>query len=149
MGLPQSFEPNRGQADRRVEYLAHGSGYSLSLARGEALFSLIDEGGPRRPAQSAAVRVKVLGSNRRVPGRPSDLQTGKSNYFIGNNPNLWRRDLPHYGRVEYSGIYPGIDLAYYGAGQQLEYDFVVRPQARPRGGAGERALQAWRWRRRA
>jgi hypothetical protein len=115
-----------------VEYLAHGPGYSLSLARGEALLSLIDEGGPRRPAQSAAVRVKVLGSNRRVPGRPSDLQTGKSNYFIGNNPNLWRRDLPHYGRVEYSGIYPGIDLAYYGAGQQLEYDFVVRPQARPR-----------------
>ena len=132
VGLPQSFEPNRGQADRRVEYLAHGPGYSLSLARGEALLNLTDEGGPRRRAKSAAVRVKVLGSDRRVTGYPSDLQTGKSNYFIGNNPKLWQRDLPHYGRVEYSGIYPGIDLAYYGAGQQLEYDFVVRPQAQPR-----------------
>src|SRR5215472_9733059 len=100
MGLPQSFEPNQGQADRRVEYLAHGPGYSLSLARGEALLSLTDEGGPRRRAKSAAVRVKVLGSDRRVTGYPSDLQTGKSNYFIGNNPKLWQRDLPHYGRVE-------------------------------------------------
>ena len=87
VGLPQSFEPNRGQADRRVEYLAHGPGYSLSLARGEALLNLTDEGGPRRRAKSAAVRVKVLGSDRRVTGYASDLQTGKSNYFIGNNPS--------------------------------------------------------------
>lgn len=77
------------------------------------------------------MRLKVAGANRNVQGRASDLQIGKSNYFIGNDPRQWLTDLPHYGRVEYAGIYPGIDLVYYGTGHQLEYDFVVRPKANP------------------
>ncbi|MCA1702529.1 MAG: SBBP repeat-containing protein, partial [Actinobacteria bacterium] len=35
------------------------------------------------------------------------------------------------GRVAYSGVYPGIDLAYYAKGNQVEYDFVVAPGADP------------------
>jgi hypothetical protein len=31
--------------------------------------------------------------------------------------------------VKYSGVYPGVDLVYYGNQQQLEYDFVVAPGA--------------------
>jgi hypothetical protein len=61
-----------------------------------------------------------------------EAQPSKSNYFIGSNPNLWRRGISHFGRVEYGGIYKGIDLTYYGTGQRLEYDFVVRPHADPR-----------------
>jgi hypothetical protein len=29
--LPLAFEPNRGQADSRVSFLARGAGYSISL----------------------------------------------------------------------------------------------------------------------
>ena len=38
---------------------------------------------------------------------------------------------PHYARVEYQDIYPGIDLAYYGNQRRLEYDFLVEPGADP------------------
>jgi hypothetical protein len=34
--------------------------------------------------------------------------------------------------VEYDKVYPGIDVAYYGVGQQLEYDFILGPHADPR-----------------
>src|SRR5205807_1047236 len=33
------------------------------------------------------------------------------------------------GRVRFSAIYPGIDLAYYGVGRELEFDLIVSPEA--------------------
>jgi hypothetical protein len=40
-------------------------------------------------------------------------------------------EIPTYAKVLYQQVYPGIDLDYYGSGQQLEYDFVVAPGADP------------------
>ena len=39
--------------------------------------------------------------------------------------------IPQFAGVEYQGVYPGIDLVYYGNQQQLEYDFRVAPGADP------------------
>src|SRR2546426_6077837 len=39
---------------------------------------------------------------------------GKANYFIGNDPSKWRTDVPTYAKVQYTNVYPGIDLIYYG-----------------------------------
>jgi|GEM_PF-3587383 len=56
---------------------------------------------------------------------------GKANYFVGSNPSEWRTNVPLYGRVHYAGVYPGIDLVYYGNGGRVEYDFRVAPGADP------------------
>ncbi|MBW3624591.1 MAG: SBBP repeat-containing protein, partial [Armatimonadetes bacterium] len=40
-------------------------------------------------------------------------------------------NVPTYARVRYQSVYRGIDLVYYGKGQQLEYDFIVDPGADP------------------
>ena len=76
--------------------------------------------------------MKLLGANPHAHADGRELQAGKSNYFIGTNPNSWRTDILRYGRVEYRDIYPGINVAYYGDNRQLEYDFIVAPQADPR-----------------
>jgi len=55
----------------------------------------------------------------------------KSNYFIGNDPKKWRTDVRQYAKVKYTGVYPGIDLLYYGSQRELEYDFIVAPGASP------------------
>lgn len=57
--------------------------------------------------------------------------TGKSNYFIGDDSRDWQTDIPTFASVRQQGIYPGIDAVFYGNRQQLEYDFVVAPQADP------------------
>ena len=69
-------------------------------------------------------------STPRVTGL--DELPGKSNYFLGNNPENWQTNVPNYARVKYEQVYPGIDMVYYGNQQDLEYDFVVSPGSDPR-----------------
>jgi hypothetical protein len=58
---------------------------------------------------------------------------GYSNYFTGGDPRAWHTKVPHYRRVMYSDVYPGVDLVFYGKQQQLEYDYVLSPGADPKG----------------
>ena len=57
-----------------------------------------------------------------------EAQPGKSNYLIGSDPKSWNRNVPHYGQVRYSEVYPGVDLIYHGNQRLLEYDFAVAPK---------------------
>ncbi len=131
--LPQGFEPNHGQADQKVDFISHGPGYSFLLSAKEADLQLIAaSAGPHAQIRKNTLRMKLLGANPHAHADGRELQAGKSNYFIGTNPNSWRTDILRYGRVEYRDIYPGINVAYYGDNRQLEYDFIVAPQADPR-----------------
>ncbi len=81
---------------------------------------------------SAVVRIALKGaaSSPQIVG--VDTTAGKSNYFIGNDARKWHTDVPNYAKVELKGVYPGIDLVYYGGSQtQLEYDFRLAPGADP------------------
>ena len=60
-----------------------------------------------------------------------DELPGKANYFIGRDPKRWRTDVAGYAKLRCRGVYPGIDLLYYGSGRELEYDFVVAPGGDP------------------
>jgi len=54
---------------------------------------------------------------------------GKVNYLLGNCPAQWHRGILTYAKVRYENLYPGVDLVCYGNQEQLEYDFIVAPQA--------------------
>ncbi len=56
---------------------------------------------------------------------------GRVNYFLGNDPAKWRRGVPTYSRVVEHDAWPGVDVAYYGTGGQVECDFIVAPGADP------------------
>ena len=122
--LPLAFEPNRGQADRRVRFLARGSGYSLLLVNDEAVLALA--GG------KAVVQLQWLGARRQARVEGQDRLPGVSNYFRGSDPAKWQTGIPQFGQVKFSGVYPGIDLVYYGKQRQLEYDVILSPHADPR-----------------
>jgi hypothetical protein len=132
--LPLMFEPNHGQTDARVRFLARGSGYGLYLTAREAVLALQQSSvDPQQPGpQTSVVSMRLAGENS--PADPiGDVQLpGKSNYFIGNDPAQWHRDVPQFARVRYHDVYPGIDLVYYGNQGRLEYDFEVAPGADPK-----------------
>jgi hypothetical protein len=80
--------------------------------------------------QETALRLSLDGAAPSAP-QASGLLVGQSNYFLGQDPAQWHRQVPHFGRVDYPGIYPGIDLTYYGKERSLEYDFRVSADANP------------------
>ena len=141
--LPIRFEANEGQTDARVKFMARGAGYSVFLTGDEAVLQLRkgksgDVGAEEREkpmadrsVESVALRMKLSGSNppRRVSGI-GKLKT-TSNYFIGNNPIAWRREVSNYSKVKYESVYPGIDMVWYGNQQLLEHDFLIAPGADP------------------
>src|SRR6266851_2082343 len=143
--LPLSFEANRGQVDPRVKFVSRGSGYTLFLTPTEAVLALSKSGTQTEPAGlvrarllqrektiTTALRIKLVGGNANARVTGMDELPGKSNYFIGDDPKKWRTNVPNYAKVKLHGVYPGVDLIYYGNQRQLEEDFVVAPGADPR-----------------
>ncbi|MCU1271411.1 MAG: uncharacterized protein JWN74_2705 [Acidobacteriaceae bacterium] len=123
--LPMSFEPNQGQTDTRVKFMARGNGYGLYLMSSEAVLTL-----PQRSPtglQQAAVEMQLAGANQQSEMVGTEQLAGHSNYFIGNDSSRWLRNIPQFGRVQYRGVYPGINLSFYGNQNRLEYDFEVSP----------------------
>jgi hypothetical protein len=145
--LPLSFEANRGQTDPRVKFLSRGNGYSLFLTDSAAVLTLTKGGPsprskldrlglagkkptvPAKPAKTDVVRMELAGASHGLQVTGAEQLPGTANYFIGNDPGKWRSNVPTYAKVKYAGVYPGVDLVYYGNHSQLEYDFVVDPHA--------------------
>src|SRR6266436_5287206 len=147
--LPLSFEENVGQTAREVRYVSHGSGYELFLTPQEAVVALRPNvprdlsprhrtayiralRKARRDKQMTAIRLHLEGANPEPQIAGTDPLPTKVNYFIGNDPKKWHTNVPAYARVKYAGVYPGVDLVFYGNQRRLEYDFVVSPGADPK-----------------
>jgi len=155
--VPLSFEENEGQASPGVKYLAHGAGLALLLTDSKSVLSI--PGACQKTASSrmfTVIRQRQLAASKfdRALVRhfqrcqSSTLQmafdganpahlTGvgelaaKTNYFVGRDQSKWRTGIPNYARVQYAGLYPGVNLVFYGNRGHLEFDFVVAPGADP------------------
>lgn len=127
-GMPLYFEVNQGQAVPEVRFLAHGGRSVLLLTTQEAVLALREAA---ESTTSALVRMRFVGSNPAAEIMGEQQLPGKSNYFVGNEPEQWRTNIAQYARVRYHGLYPGVDLVFYDRGGALEYDFVVAPGADP------------------
>ncbi|MGC2617470.1 MAG: SBBP repeat-containing protein, partial [Acidobacteriaceae bacterium] len=132
--LPLSFEPNVGQSSHEVQWLSRGQDYTLFLSGPDAVLEVsrvapdAKHGGAAK-VDTTALRMNLLGGSVASASTGEEPQTGKVNYFTGNNSADWHRNVSLFGRVRLRQVYPGIDLAYYGHQGQLEYDFIVAPEA--------------------
>ncbi len=134
--LPVSFEANQGQTNPAVRFLSRGRGYTLFLTRSEAVLAAdrADLTSRSVACQASVLRMKLTGLSSKQEPRGEEQLPGTANYFIGGDPAKWRTSVPTFARVRYTGIYPGIDLVYYGnpsADGQLEFDFALAPNADP------------------
>jgi Beta-propeller repeat/Abnormal spindle-like microcephaly-assoc'd, ASPM-SPD-2-Hydin len=154
--LPIAFEPNKGQTTQPAKFLARGNGYAFFVQSGGIQLALrraasghagtwISPDGKsaehgfgshanrqfRDAAVWGALQFQLVGGSSTPQFTALEELPGKSNYFIGSDPSRWRTNIPTYRKIAERGVYPGIDLIYYGTQRQLEYDFVVAPDADP------------------
>ena len=144
--LPLAFEPNAGQADPAVRFLAHVPGGLLAFTPGAVLLV------PAAPAQEAdppatpgkaagkpapdrsvppAVQIRFLDANPAATLAGGAPAPGRVNYFLGRAPRHWQVNLPTYAALTYQGLYPGIDLEYAGTGAHLKGTYHLAPGADP------------------
>jgi Beta-propeller repeat len=119
-GLPLMFESNTGQATAEYRFLARGKHFGIFLSDHEAVLRL------HGSKNTSVLTMRTLSDKGRVPVGERPIPT-RVNYIFDDG----RRIAPPavFQRVRYSGVYPGIDLAYYGNADRLEYDFIVAPFA--------------------
>ncbi len=147
LSLPLSFEPNRGQTDGDVRFLARVPGCTIWLTPQEVVLGLRAPGRAVRDGRDApsggevvagapvhldVVRLRWVGAEIASEVTGLELRHGTSHYLVGDDPAAWLTGVSHFARVRYTGVYPGIDVELYGAEQRLEYDFVVAPGRDPR-----------------
>jgi hypothetical protein len=151
---PLFFEENRGQTDSRVKFLSRGRGYTLFLTEDEAVMALKrkskvngsqwtaaskNRGGDfvspsafhARTDEPAVLRMRLDGAKKDPKVEGIEQLPGKIYYVRGNETGPLQPNAT-YQRVKYSGVYPGIDVEYYGNESRLEFDFVVAPHADPK-----------------
>jgi uncharacterized repeat protein (TIGR01451 family) len=102
-------------------FTADASGFQLTLRAGEAVLDLGDGATP--------LHLRMAAAHADSPASALELLPGRTFYLRGEDPTGWRTNVPSWGRVQYRGIYPGIDLVFYGRQNELEYDFTVAPGA--------------------
>ncbi|NQU09794.1 SBBP repeat-containing protein [bacterium] len=139
--LPLVFEPNQGQTDPQVEFLARGPGYTVWFTPTEVVLALppcrAGESRPEilatapQPARAGRLTIRLIGAdaNARLVG--GERLPGVVRYFRGRDPQRWQHAVPTYGRLRYEQLHPGVDLEFYGNPRQLEFDYVLAPGTDP------------------
>ena len=122
-----AFEPNVGQCDPRVGFLARAQDAAIFLTRNSLYFSWQANGVRRKRSSgsSESVRIEFANASPKATAVGENQLPGKTNYLLGRDPAAWRLNVPHYSSVRYANLYPGVDARIYGGEQGLEYDLTA------------------------
>ena len=119
--LPFSFVENRGQASPRVRYIGSGPEF-------KAWFE--DNGVILRHGKSVVRIAFQTGAAAGNPTIRADRPIGaRANYLLGKDSRHWQTDLPLFGSIHYTGIWPGVELAYDAEGGRMRAEYVIAPGA--------------------
>jgi hypothetical protein len=129
---PRYFELNRGQTDARVRFLSRHGSSALFLTAGGAVLAfnpkLSETAKP--PAKRAVLSLTWTHASAHHSIAGIGKLPSRTNYFVGSDERNWVTGIPSYSKVEYRGLYPGVNLLfYYSKGDQLEYDLELSPGA--------------------
>jgi hypothetical protein len=139
--LPLVFEPNRGQTDSQVKFMARSFGYQVFLTGPASATMKFPENRKheRKPEDLMkkernpdVITMTLAGANNSVAPQLLDPTGGTSDYNIGSDPSKWIKDVPNYTKLRYDGVYPGVGVVYQGDNQRFRYDFEVAPGADPK-----------------
>ena len=113
---PVRFEQHPGQKSA-VQWSTQGLGYSLGFTADATMFRL----GERTLA------LRLLGADPHAPFEATSPYSVPTQYFTA----AYRGSVQSYRLLRRRQVYPGVDVVFYGTGENLEYDFEIAPGADP------------------
>jgi hypothetical protein len=109
--------PLRFEQDAHNRWTSHGPGFAVLFDREATII--------RVPGHM--LQLTFAGSNPQAGFQALARLQARTNYFVGKQD----RSVEAFARLQRIGLYPGIDVVYYGDGERLEYDFNLQPGADP------------------
>src|SRR5687768_8571772 len=146
------FTQNKGQWNEDIDFQAQVPAGRLGVsAKGFSILLLDKEEMERRhlashnheainesDGQSAAepidghyFQINLVGSNQQSNAIVEMPLDGYNNYFLGNDSCQWATNALSFASILYPDVYEGIDFRVSSLGNNLKYDFIVRPGADP------------------
>lgn len=142
IGSRLQFSENKGQWDNNILFRTQMGASTLWLEPRCFTFLVQDPAnahlqhvhGPQKKTSNRwryhVYKLHFLGSETpSVEGLYPD--DSYENYFIGNDPSRWASHVRLFSEVNYSSLYPGIDMRVHTSDNYLKYDFLVAPGANP------------------
>jgi CHU_C Type IX secretion signal domain/PKD domain len=84
-----------------------------------------------QPINGHYFKINFLGSNPKSEAIIGIPLEGYNNYFLGADTCRWATNALAFATILYPDIYDGIDFRVSSVGNNLKYDFIVRPGADP------------------
>ncbi len=144
------FIQNKGQWNEGIDFQAQvqggrigvsASGFSILLLdieemenRHLASHHAINESDGRpatEPLNGHYFQINLLGSNQHAKSIVEVPLDGHYNYFLGNDSCRWATNALAFASILYQNVYDGVDFRVSSVGNNLKYDFIVKPGADP------------------
>src|SRR5688572_3793656 len=130
---PVRFLENKGQWPADILYEAQLTSTPLYLLKNGISFHTNDpdQRELHHDADSSFIvwNMHFVNSNSDVSVTGIDGSPTVNSYLWGNDPSKWVIHPTAFQSVRYNGIYKNTDVVYYASGNDLKYDFELRPGA--------------------
>lgn len=132
--LPSFFEMNMGQWAGEIRFTSRNPGMNLLFYERSVIYQLYktDTSGANETAAPNSTHILNIGLHFRNPGPECTLRGSKPtggyvNRLYGNDSSRWISNIPSYQEVQYSALYPGIDMKFFARKNHVKYDIVLHP----------------------
>lgn len=75
------------------------------------------------------LKLEFLNTNTNISFTKENKSNFYYNYFLGNNPSHWASKAYLYESITYQNLYDGIDMKLFGSGDNMKYEYYVKPGA--------------------
>ncbi|RZN39833.1 MAG: hypothetical protein EFT35_03485 [Methanophagales archaeon ANME-1-THS] len=144
---PLIFEENRGQTDAQVKFISRNNDDTLFLTPTGIIVVLsklaIEPGALEMKAdvipakvnpllqknysvERVAFRVDFVNGNPEPEVKGLDPLPSTSNYFLSTDSQKGYTQIPHYARVQYRDLYPGIDVEVASSSGRLSQRLIIQ-----------------------
>jgi hypothetical protein len=133
-GLHVPFIKNEGQSDSKVKFYANTFAGTVFVTNDGLTYSIPD------PSTTKDGKFSAMNQNRTYSVIQENFENAKQlypagnqksqtivNYFLGNNKQDWRTNIPTYDGITLGTLWPGINLSLKAHGNNVEKIFTVNP----------------------
>ncbi|MGI5899722.1 MAG: SBBP repeat-containing protein [Christensenellales bacterium] len=128
---PAFFVPNHGQYPKEALFAASAKHTRFYFMKSHIIHAMEVTGEESDGMHGVALSLGFVDANPDLSVQSAEPYEGKVNYFIGNNPDEWKSNIPTYGELSYNEVWEGISLTVRHTEKGLKLDWHIAPGTNP------------------